>query len=95
MSRIKWTYDSDNINVIISGFSLFFFLFGYRGLDSTVSPLGTAAITGLLYLPRVIVKMEKFVEWTIMAGETEVLLENLPRRHFAHHKSHLQDPGVN
>jgi hypothetical protein len=33
-------------------------------------------LTGLLYLPRVIVRMENLVEW--MAGETEVLGENLP-----------------
>jgi hypothetical protein len=30
-----------------------------------------------------------------LAGETEVLGENLLRRHFVHHKSYLPDPGAN
>jgi hypothetical protein len=30
--------------------------------------------------------MEKVVELTDFAGETEVLGENLPRRQFVHHK---------
>jgi hypothetical protein len=30
-----------------------------------------------------------------LAGKTEVLGENLHRRHFVHHKSHLPDPGAN
>jgi hypothetical protein len=45
-----------------------------------------------LYLPRVIVRMENLVEW--MAEETEVLGENLPRRHFVHHKSHSTRLGI-
>jgi hypothetical protein len=40
----------------------------------------------------VIMMMEKLVEWKL-AGETEVLGENLPQRHFVHHKSHLTRPG--
>jgi hypothetical protein len=39
--------------------------------------------------------MEKLMEWTVLAGVTEVLGENLLRRHFVHHKSHLPDhPGA-
>jgi hypothetical protein len=45
--------------------------------------IGTAATSGLLYQPRVIVKMivEKQMECRL-AGETDVLGENLPQRHF-------------
>jgi hypothetical protein len=39
--------------------------------------------------------MEKLVEWTVLAGETAVLGENVPQRHFVQHKSHLPDTGAN
>jgi hypothetical protein len=50
---------------------------------------------GLCVSAPVIVRMEKLVEWMVLTGETEVLGENLPRRQFVHHKSHLLDPGAN
>jgi hypothetical protein len=52
-----------------------------------LGPLGTAATNGLSCQPRVIVTMEKLVEW--LAGETEVLEENLPQCRFVHHKLHM------
>jgi hypothetical protein len=38
------------------------------------------------------VTVEQLVEWRL-AGETEVLGENLPQRQFVHHKSHMTRPG--
>jgi hypothetical protein len=59
-----------------------------------MSPLGTSATTGPLYVPRVIMMMGNLVEWRL-AGETEVLGENLPQSHFVHHKFHLPYPDSN
>jgi hypothetical protein len=51
-------------------------------------------LIGLLCQPRVIMMMDKSVEW--LAGETEVLGENLPQYPFVHHKPHMlpgREPG--
>jgi hypothetical protein len=63
------------INGITSGMSSFLIL--------VCEAIGTAATPGLLCQPRVMVKMivEKKKECRL-AGETEVLGENLPQRHF-------------
>jgi hypothetical protein len=52
-----------------------------------LGPLGTAATNGLLCQPRVIMMMEKSVEW--LAGEIEVLGENLSQWRFVHHKPYM------
>jgi hypothetical protein len=44
-------------------------------------------LTGLLCQPRVIMTMEKLVEW--LAGDIEVLGENPPQCRFVHHKPHM------
>jgi hypothetical protein len=70
-------------------------LFCYYYYYLVCEAIGTAATPGLLIQPRVIVKMivEKQMECRL-AGETEVLGENLPQRHFCpSQKSHMTRPG--
>jgi hypothetical protein len=59
-----------------------------------LSPLGTSATEWPILPAPGDMMMENLVEWRL-AGETEVLGENLPHRNFVHHKSHLPDPGPN
>jgi hypothetical protein len=59
-----------------------------------LGPLDTAATSGLLCQPRVIMMMVKLVEW--LAGQTEVLGQNLPQCRFVYHKTHMlpeREPG--
>jgi hypothetical protein len=67
----------------LSTFLLLYIFFIYLVCEA----IGTAATAGLLCQPLVIVKMivEKEMECRL-AGENEVLGENLPQRTFVHHK---------
>jgi hypothetical protein len=58
------------------------------GDEVQLGPLGTRPPIGLLWQPRVIIMMEKLVEWWL-ARETEVLGENLSS---VHHKAHVLYP---
>jgi hypothetical protein len=55
-----------------------------------LSPLGTAAIIGILYKPQMIIMVlvEQFVE-SRLAGKAEVHGQILPQCHFVHHKFHM------
>jgi hypothetical protein len=70
------------------------FLIGIVGGGVQLGPPDTAAtIRPIVPTPGDLV-MEKLVEW--LAGETEVLGENLPQCRIVHHKSHMlpgREPG--
>jgi hypothetical protein len=62
-------------------------------VESTLGPLGMSATSGLLYLPRVIVRME-LVEWRL-AGETEVLEKTCCSPTLSTTNPTWPDPGAN
>jgi hypothetical protein len=70
------------------------FKFEECGVEPNLGPLGMSANSGLLYLPRVIVRMDNLVKLRL-AGETEVLGENLPQRHLFHTNSTCPDRAAN
>jgi hypothetical protein len=60
-------------------------------VGSKQGPLRTTANSGLLYMPRVIVRLENLwnEDWQ---GKPKYSEKNLPQRHFVQHKSHLTRP---
>jgi hypothetical protein len=90
MQSAHWLTENQNRNVFKKDFFNW-----YSGGGVQLGPLDTAATNGLSCQYRVIMMMEKFVEWWL-AGETEVLGENLPQCRFVHHKPNMlpgREPG--
>jgi hypothetical protein len=72
-----------------------FFLIGIVGMESNWFHSALRPPIGLLCQPRVIMMMEKWVEWWLVR-ETEVLGENLPQCRFVHRTPHMllgREPG--
>jgi hypothetical protein len=59
-------------------------------VESKLGPLGTSATPGL---PAPGDCEDGKISGMKIGQETEALGENLPQRHFVHHKSHLTRPG--
>jgi hypothetical protein len=73
--------------------SNYYFLIRIVG-EVQIGSIGTSVTSGLLYLPRVIVRMDNLVEWRLV-GESEVLGENLPQATLSTTNPTWPDPGAN
>jgi hypothetical protein len=86
--QTRWTEDEPRINRLRMP-SYFIIILGVR-----LSPLGTAATTGLLYQPQVIDDGDCGAIGGIKIGRgNRSTGGNLPQRHVVHHKSHVTRPG--
>jgi hypothetical protein len=71
-------------------FLILLFLVGWDWVHLVLRPLLAYCTSHRWYM---MVIIEQLVE-RILAGETEVLGENLPQRHSVHHRSHMTWPGL-
>jgi hypothetical protein len=95
---ILWTYIPTDFS-IIEILQIYISNFFFRGrVRWDWVHLVRWPLPGLLYQPQMMMmimmmNMEQLVEWEL-AGQTEVLWENLPQLHFVHHKWHMTWPGL-
>jgi hypothetical protein len=87
----RWTTKEESLCMVVQRSAVFLSFLGWSETESTWYVGHYLAYSTR---PRrwMIMSVEQLVEW--LAGEIEVIRENLPQCHFIYHKSHMTWPGL-